>query len=99
MYSLLFKIPNDECLEIYMEHYLYPLERYDKTHSGNLVETLKMYIQGCGNKKATAEKLYTHYNTISYRIERINKILKLNVEDRHIQFEIELAFLLKSIYA
>lgn len=99
MYSLLFKIPNDECLEIYMEHYLYPLERYDKTHSGNLVETLKMYIQCCGNKKATAEKLYTHYNTISYRIERINKILKLNVEDRHIQFEIELAFLLKSIYA
>lgn len=98
MYSLLFRIPNDECLEIYMEHHLYPLERYDKAHGGNLVETLKMYIECCGNKKATAEKLYAHYNTINYRIERINKILNLDVEDRHIQFEIELAFLLRSIY-
>lgn len=98
VFALLYRIPADKQLENYMAGYLTPLLCYDKEHTSNLVETLRVYIENKGNKKITAEKLFTHYNTVSYRLERINEILGKNLEAQRVQFEVQLAFILYDMY-
>lgn len=98
VYSLLYQIPVDKTMDHFMDRYVTPLIRYDKEHESNLYDTLKTYVTHKGNKKLTAEKLFTHYNTISYRMERIQQILAMDVEDSKIQFEIQLAIMLHDMY-
>lgn len=98
VYSLLYQIPVDKTMDHYLDRYVTPLTAYDKEHESNLFDTLKTYVACKGNKKLTAEKLFTHYNTVSYRMDRIEQILHMDVEDSEIQFEIRLAIMLHDMY-
>lgn len=98
IYALLYEIPVDKKMDKFLNRYLTPLIQYDKEHESNLFETLKTYIGCQGNKKLTAEKMFTHYNTISYRLERIHQILNMDIEDGKVRFEIQLAILLYEMY-
>lgn len=43
-------------------------------------ETIEAYIE-CNNYKLAAKRLYIHENTLRYRIQKINELLNLNLED------------------
>lgn len=98
IYELLYQLPKNQKLKKYLERYLMPLIIYDKEHDGCLYETLLAYMECKGNKKGTAEKLFTHYNTVSYRMERIKQILDLDIDQYNVQFAIYLAVLLYEMY-
>lgn len=44
------------------------------------VETMEAYIE-CNSYKAAAKKLYIHENTLRYRIQKINELMNLNLEN------------------
>jgi purine catabolism regulator len=71
--------------------FLQPLLDYDLKHDTNLVETLQMYFQVNRNMKQTAERLFTHYNTVIYRLERVKDILVKDLENPEIQLQLQLA--------
>ncbi|MCH4887794.1 hypothetical protein EZV73_09425 [Acidaminobacter sp. JC074] len=51
-----------------------PIVLYDREKDAELLATLKMYY-ACGqNLKKVSEELFTHYNTIIYRMQRIKEI-------------------------
>ncbi len=58
-----------------------PLYDYDQKKSTEFVRTLEEYFRQSGNLKQVSKHLYTHYNTILYRIERIKKITGMDLED------------------
>ncbi len=75
----------DELLSFYKST-LKNLVEYDKKRDTHLIETLERYFESNGNLKKMSDELYTHYNTILYRMNRIEEITekKLNLEkDRY----------------
>jgi hypothetical protein len=55
------------------------LRRYDERHRGELVRTLRTYIEEAnGNMNATAAATFTHRHTVAYRLERIRELTGLD---------------------
>jgi purine catabolism regulator len=91
VYALLYLLPECDEVQHFQKAFLQPLVDYDLKHDTNLVETLTMYYKANRNMKQTAERLYTHYNTIIYRLERVSDILALDLENPEIQLQLQLA--------
>ena len=53
----------------------------DKTGNSELINTLDCYIRNFGNVKRMSEEMFTHYNTVSYRIRNIQKITGRDLHD------------------
>lgn len=68
-----------------------PLVEYDKINNTELIKTLKTYFQCDGNKKKISEKMYMHYNTIIYRLQKIHDITGLDLEDGDSRLNLEIA--------
>lgn len=68
-------------LEQFFKDVLEPLVRYDADKGQDLVETLKKYYEFRGNTKRVSDAMFTHYNTIVYRMNRIKEITNLDFED------------------
>jgi sugar diacid utilization regulator len=71
---------------------LLTLEKYDKQHQSELFYTLNTLIDyGC-NYKETCEALHIHRNTLSYRIDRIKSITRLELAEPKVQFDLAYSF-------
>jgi purine catabolism regulator len=72
---LLLSCPDTE-LQAFVVHSLGPLLDYEERHPGaSLVETLRAFLAEGRSVAHTARSLYVHYNTIRYRLERIESLL------------------------
>ncbi|MDK2905294.1 MAG: PucR family transcriptional regulator, purine catabolism regulatory protein [Eubacteriaceae bacterium] len=61
------------------------------------METLEAYFKYNGNIiKLVAQQLYIHYNTAIYRMEQIQKLLKLDFNNPDDRLNIEMALKLKN---
>ena len=54
---------------------------YDDEHNGELITTLQMYLRNNQSIKKTADAMFVHYKTISYRLEKIKQISGINFDD------------------
>lgn len=61
---------------------------YDKTNNTTYFQTLCAYIENNENINKTAEALFLHRNTLSYRIDKIETITGLNLKDSQQIFNI-----------
>jgi purine catabolism regulator len=70
-----------------------PLLKED--NSEQLIETLKVYLECNLNCSKTASKLFIHNNTVRYRINRIQELCNINLENyiERLKIEITLRFL------
>lgn len=57
------------------------LKDYDIKHKSDYVRSLYTYIVNMRNLICTADKLYVHRNTLSYRITKIQEITGVNLDD------------------
>jgi len=67
---------------------LAPLLDYDKKTNGELLTTLRILLDSSFNYKQTADSLYIHVNTLYYRIERIEKLLGVNLSQMDIRLNL-----------
>src|SRR5699024_7484368 len=86
----------DELADFYKET-LKPLVDYDKQRSTELVKTLEAYFEFNGNLTKVSENLYTHYNTILYRINRIKQITDMDLDDSNDRLNLEIALKISKI--
>ncbi len=89
IYRLLVLIDKREELEEFLNETVRPLIHYDAERNSDLVKTLDMFFRCQGNAKKVSDKLYTHYNTILYRLERIREITGLDLNDPEDRFNLE----------
>ncbi|RED61695.1 PucR family transcriptional regulator [Cohnella lupini] len=97
VYSLLYLIPSGEEREQFLARYSAPLQLADRKGGGRLVETLEMFFRCNGNIKLTSERLYAHYNTIVYRLEKVQSILGVSLDDPEDRLQLHLALKLGQI--
>lgn len=74
---------------------LEPLVEYDAKKSTELVKTLEAYFEYNGNLKKMSDALFTHYNTILYRLTRIKEITGVNLESAKDRLNLEIALKIK----
>ena len=96
LFRLLYLLPQAKEIDDYVEEIIGPLERYEKKGE-EYIETLEVYFQSNRNIRATADKLFTHYNTIVYRIEKISGLLNLELENPESSLELQVALKLRKM--
>jgi len=80
-FHILNECPDREKLTSYVHPAIYTLIQYDEAKDGQLLDTLKSYIQ-CGlSVKDTASALYVHRNTLTYRLKKITDLTGINLEN------------------
>jgi purine catabolism regulator len=57
------------------------LIKYDNEKGTEYIKTLISYFKNSGNLKKVSEEMFTHYNTIIYRMQRIKEITGINFGD------------------
>ena len=97
----IFKILSQDTLVDELEDFynstLKPLVDYDNKKSTELVKTLDVYFKNNGNLTRISEQLFTHYNTILYRISRISEITGMDLEDPNHRLNLEIAIKIKEL--
>jgi len=87
----------DELMDFYSKT-LEVLVKYDNKKDTELVKTLKVYYEANGNLKKMSEKLFTHYNTVLYRVNRIQEITGSNLENEKQRYSLQTAIKIMEMY-
>ncbi|WP_010237390.1 PucR family transcriptional regulator [Clostridium arbusti] len=81
IYRMFFQMDNqEEMKEIYHET-LDKLIEYDEKSESDLFKTLEAYVAEGANLGRAAEKLFIHRNTMKYRMNKMEEILKCDLKD------------------
>lgn len=88
IYQILFASLKEQGQETYLDAIMHPITVYDQKTKSELWETLLRYEFYNGSIKEVAKAMYTHENTIRYRIKKIYSLFEKVPGD--LNFEIEL---------
>jgi sugar diacid utilization regulator len=79
-YRLLFRVlaSHPEEVRSFYEDTVAAIVRYDEQYSTELVATLSSYLASNCNMNATAQSIYAHRHTVSYRLDRIRELTGLD---------------------
>lgn len=89
VYRLLFQLEGNSELEAFCREALGPL--LDYAGGGDLLETLEAFCDRLGNLSQTAEKLFIHRNSLLYRMERIQQIAGIDMNNPDTRLAVHLA--------
>ncbi len=74
------------------------IARYDQVHKrAGMLNTLEIYLQHWGNIKEVSERLGVHRNTITQRLERIQSLCTLDLEDPATRLPLHMAILIHKL--
>ena len=90
--QIFYSVEDMELLSHFSEELLGPLLRHDQEHGSQYVETLEAYLNLDGSIKAVSEALFTHRNTILYRVKNIKKLLGCELESAQERLPYQIAF-------
>lgn len=82
---------NREELERFVSDLLQPVFDYDQKKKGDLIKTLETYYETNRNLKLTSTKLFTHYNTVLYRIKKIEDLAGIKLDNPESALNLEIA--------
>ena len=74
-----------------------PLISHDLEHNAELVETLEAFFACHGNLSQTAAALHIHRNTLTYRLQRISAITRMDLDDADSRFSLQLGLKLRPV--
>jgi purine catabolism regulator len=86
----------DERLVDYSRRHLGPLIEHDTSRKGNLVATLRAYLE-TGEQQQAAQKLRVHPNTLRYRLDRIREISGVDLEDPETRLNLAVALRVQAL--
>ncbi|GAB6110135.1 helix-turn-helix domain-containing protein [Fusibacter bizertensis] len=81
-----------EDLQNYTQNLLSPLLEYNNASREDFLTTLVTYLKSNCNWSYTKEHLHIHGNTLTYRLSRIEEILKLDLNDYQDRLRLQIAF-------
>lgn len=91
---------HDEMIEFY-ESVIGEIIEYDRDNETELLITLKIFLDYNGNLQQTADELHLSIAGLRYRLDRIEKLSKMDLKSGHdrfqYQFAIQIHFLLQII--
>ena len=98
LYRLLYMVEDTGVLQEIETECLAALEEYDRKYNAGYVETLQSYLKHNGSIQAVAEELYTHRNTVLYRLGNIRKVLGNELKTPEDRLPYQMAFYIRSMH-
>ena len=84
LYRLLYMVDDSRLLKEMAEEPLKPLLEYDRERHANYVDTLELYLKHNGSIQAVSEEMFTHRNTVIYRMNKIKELLGTNLDRKSV---------------
>lgn len=97
IYRLLFSVEDQALLQEMEESRIGVLKDYDEKHNANYVDTLEQYLKYNGSIQAISEAMFTHRNTIIYRINNIKKLIHCDLSTPEERTPYQIAFYIKNM--
>ena len=97
VYRLLYSCTDTGLLAQLQQETLSVLEEHDRQHNSNYVETLKCYLEQDGSIQAMAQSMFTHRNTIIYRMNNIKKLLGTELATPEERLPYQIAFYIRGM--
>ncbi len=89
VYRLLLLLENNPELKAFQEDTLGPLLLHENKHE--FIRTLEAFFEQKGNLSQTAEILFIHRNTVSYRLKIISEVINLDLKNYDSVLAVQLA--------
>jgi sugar diacid utilization regulator len=96
-YRLLFEVKGTDNLKDFYIEVLAKLETYDREHRTDYIDTLETFFHFNGNYKRIAETMFIHYNSVGYRMGKIQRILGIDLDDEETRLNLQLGLKIKKI--
>ncbi|MDA8330477.1 MAG: helix-turn-helix domain-containing protein, partial [Candidatus Dormibacteraeota bacterium] len=96
-FRLLLEVRDPEVLRRFVEESLGPLLGYQESHRTPLLPTLEGLASHGWNQSATARSLRIHINTLAYRVQRIEALLGMALDDPEARVVIGVALRARSL--
>ncbi|WP_413379910.1 helix-turn-helix domain-containing protein [Alkalihalobacillus sp. 1P02AB] len=90
-YVLLHEVKGQEVSTLFIQKYLDPILIYSEERKVDLFFTLRMYLNNNGHIQQTADALYIHRSSLLYRLEKMESLLSLSLNDSDVRFNLMLA--------
>ena len=90
-FRLLLEVQNPMALRRFVDETLGPLLRYQEGRRTPLVETLEHLSAEHWNRRAASRALHLHVNSLSYRVQRIEALLGVSLEDAETRVALSIA--------
>jgi Regulator of polyketide synthase expression len=97
-YTILHHLDNKEAVEFFIKRHLEPLLNYSEGKSMDLFHTLRVFLYNNGNIKNSAEELFIHRSSLLYRLEKIESLLEIDLNDADHRFNMMMAYKLYDLY-
>ncbi len=88
---ILSQFENRAELHAFADELLGALEAYDRRHHTDLLPTLETLLNSNLNMAVTARLLHLHYNSLRYRLQKIEELTGPFMNDAHQRMNLELA--------
>ena len=97
-YTILHHLNNPTAIDLFLRKQLGPLIEYSDSKSMNLCHTLDVYLKNNGNVNSTSKELFMHRSSLLYRLERIESLLNIRLNDSETRFNLMMALKLYEMY-
>jgi GAF domain-containing protein len=82
VYRYLYKIAHmDDLRDVYQDQ-VARIDQYDRRKNTELLNTLETYLECAGNLTKTSERLFVHRNTLIQRLERLQSLCDIDLQER-----------------
>lgn len=92
--KLLSGVRDRALLDQFLNERLGPLLRHDLHHGPSLMPTLEAWFHENGNLVAAAQRLAVHRNTLTHRVQRIEALCGLTLENAYDRLDIGIALMI-----
>lgn len=92
IYKILTDVKETSIYPDFVREVLGPLMDYDENHKTEYMRILKAYFENDCSTVCTAEALYCHKNTLTYKLNKIKDILKYDILSNENRVRIMVAF-------
>jgi purine catabolism regulator len=90
-YQLLLSLQDPEALQTFAASVLGPLDRYDQAHGGELVPSLRAFLERNARWESAAADLFVHRHTLRYRMRKVEELTQRNLRSARDRMEFFLA--------
>ncbi|WP_342510996.1 helix-turn-helix domain-containing protein [Sporosarcina sp. FSL K6-1522] len=92
--GLIFNTENPEYMREFMDRYLGKIIEYDVQNKSELLKTLEVFLDNESAIQLSAEKLHVHYNTLRYRLNRIEEILEIDLSHTQNRLNLQISIII-----
>jgi purine catabolism regulator len=98
-YRLLLTLQEPDALRAFADSVLAPLDHYDRQHDGELLASLRSFLEHNARWESAAAELFVHRHTLRYRMRKAEELTGRDLASSHDRMEFWLALRARDLLA